>query len=331
MDTRTASHAAVISAGNGHRLLNTLHTVLLVGGALALLAVTAWVYAGTTGILWALVLGGVIVWMARRVSPALILRLYKAEPLPPSIFPEGPALVRDLASRAGLPAVPELYYVKSSMMNAFAVGKPENAAICVTDGLLRGLTLRQLAGVLAHEISHVSHRDLNVMAIADAVSRLTSVMSTIGILTLFINLPLMMAGAETFPLLGALVLIAAPTVGSLLQLALSRTREYDADLGAAALTGDPVGLASALTVLEKKQGRVWEMALPGGRIPEPSVLRTHPLTADRVARLKALAGGRFASEPTPPAHWHAHGRPRVTSVPVVRPPRVRLSAMGLYY
>ncbi|MDA4630974.1 M48 family metalloprotease, partial [Escherichia coli] len=91
------------------------------------------------------------------------------------------------------------------------------------------------------------------------------------------------------PWLGVLVLLVAPTIGGLLQMALSRTREFDADLGASLLTGDPDGLAQALTKLEKAQGRLWEnLILPGGRIPDPSILRTHPLTETRVARLKAL-------------------------------------------
>ena len=115
------------------------------------------------------------------------------------------------------------------------------------------------------------------------------------------------------PWLAVLVLLAAPTVGGLLQMALSRTREFDADLGAAMLTGDPDGLASALQKLERVQGRRWEnMFLPGGRTPDPSVLRTHPLTADRIARLKALKKAVAAWLPTiavsrtePQRQWRA--------------------------
>jgi heat shock protein HtpX len=122
------------------------------------------------------------------------------------------------------------------------------------------------------------------------VSRFTSFMSTVGIFSLILNVGSLFGGSgEAVPWLAVLVLIAAPSVGGLLQLALSRTREFDADLGAATLTGDPDGLASALTRLEKVQGRLWEsVVLPGGRTPNPSVLRTHPLTADRVRRLMEL-------------------------------------------
>ena len=128
------------------------------------------------------------------------------------------------------------------------------------------------------------------MAFADMVSRFTSFMSTVGLISLVLNL-LGFAGGygAQVPWLAVLVLLAAPTVGGLLQMALSRTREFDADLEAAMLTGDPDGLASALTKLERAQSRLWEgLVLPGGRIPDPSILRSHPATADRVARLMAL-------------------------------------------
>jgi heat shock protein HtpX len=198
-------------------------------------------------------------------------------------------------------------------MNAFAVGRRDNAAIAITDALARNLSPRELAGVLAHEMSHIAHEDVKVMALADMVSRFTSVMSTVGLLSLLLNLGSFAGGGEEqVPWLGVLVLLAAPTIGGLLQVALSRTREFDADLGAAILTGDPDGLASALNRLEKAQGRMWEgMVLPGGRIPDPSILRTHPPTAARVARLMALKAGGGV----PPAPRASRG----PLVPQVRP------------
>ena len=175
-------------------------------------------------------------------------------------------------------------------------GSRSNAAIAVTDALARSLTPRELAGVLAHEVSHVAHDDVKVMAFADMVSRFTSFMSTVGLFSLFFNLfGVARAAGTQVPWFAVVVLLAAPTVGGLLQMALSRTREFDADLGAIALTGDPDGLASALAKLERAQGRVWEnILLPSGRIPDPSVLRTHPLTSDRIARLRALRARRGA-------------------------------------
>jgi heat shock protein HtpX len=196
----------------------------------------------------------------------------------------------ELVKRAGLETRPKLYVVPSNMMNAFAVGHKNNSAIAFTDKLVRGMSRREFSTILAHEISHIRNEDIKVMAIADMVSRFTSMASTFGIFALLANLPsLLFGGGSNVPWLVVLILMGASTLGGLLQLALSRTREYDADLGAVMLTGDPDGLASALIKLEKAQGRHWEgMVLPGGRIPNPSLLRTHPKTEDRIERLMAL-------------------------------------------
>ena len=270
--------------------INTVHTWLLVAGSLALLAVTAWAFGGTAGIVYALTFGGISMWLVRRVSPRMVLSMYKARAVSAAEFPAGVRIVAELARRAGLPAEPKLYVIPSRLMNAFAVGRRDDSVIAITDALARTLTTRELAGVLAHEISHVAHEDVKVMALADMVSRFTSLMSTVGIISLFLNIGSYASGGAggSVPWLAVAVLLASPTVGGLLQMALSRTRELDADLGAAMLTGDPDGLASALTKLERMQGRRWEMILPGGRTPDPSVLRTHPLTADRIARLNQL-------------------------------------------
>lgn len=289
MNIRPAHH---LLAQRRHRALNTLHTILLAGGSLVLLAVTAWVFGGPLGLVMAIVFGAVSMAALGRVSPQMVLAMYKAQPVARQQFPQGVELVEELARRAGLPAPPRLYVVPSRMLNAFAVGRRDDSAIAITDALVHRLTLRELAGVLSHEVSHVAHEDVRVMAIADIVSRYTSIMSTVGIFSLFLNLGGAAAGYEVpIPWLGVLVLVLAPTIGGLLQLALSRTREFDADLGAAMLTGDPDGLAMALTKLERAQRRGWEtLMLPGGRVPDPSILRSHPPTTERVARLMALKG-----------------------------------------
>ncbi|MDP3898122.1 MAG: zinc metalloprotease HtpX [Mesorhizobium sp.] len=281
-----------------NRALNTIHTWLLGAGSLLLLAATAWALAGRTGIVYAIVFGAVSMWLVRRVSPQMVLQMYKARAVSRAEFPAGHDIVETLAARAGLPSVPKLHVVPSKLLNAFAVGRPEESALAITDQLARTLTGRELAGVLAHEISHIAHGDLKVMAFADMVSRFTSLFSTFGFVGLFFNLFGMAGGqAAMVPWPAVLLLVAAPSIGGLLQTALSRTREFDADLGAAMLTGDPEGLASALRKLEKAQGAYWEsMMLPGSRLPVPSVLRTHPATEDRVARLMALKG----AGPTPP-------------------------------
>jgi heat shock protein HtpX len=279
--------------GARFRLRNTLHTLLLANASLLILAATAWAFAGWVGVAYALFFGGLSLWAMGQVSPQIVLRMYDARPVLPAAFPEGSAMLEELARRAGLPAVPRLYVVPSRLFNAFAVGRPDDAAIAVTNGLLRALSLRELAGVLAHEVSHIAHDDLKVMALADMVSRFTSFMSTVGIALLFFNLfGFFGSDVALVPWLAVLILLAAPTVSGLLQLALSRTREFDADLGAAMLTGDPDGLASALRKLERIQGRNWEsLVLPGGRTPDPSILRTHPPTTERITRLMALKRG----------------------------------------
>jgi heat shock protein HtpX len=202
--------------------------------------------------------------------------------------------------------------------NAFAVGSPEDSVVAVSDGMLRLMGPRELAGVLAHEVSHVAHRDLWLMALADAIGRLVALASLFGQLLLLVTLPLALVGMAEVPWLALLVLILAPSAVNLLQLALSRAREFDADLGAAELTGDPEGLAAALGRLERRTGRAWEdLLMPGRRVPEPSLLRTHPPTEERVERLRALVPRRprlaypradpwRAAEPAPP-RWRRAG------------------------
>ncbi|OQX48459.1 MAG: hypothetical protein B0D87_05510, partial [Candidatus Sedimenticola endophacoides] len=175
-----------------------------------------------------------------------VLRLYNARPLLPSAAPALSGLTRELARRAGLERVPVLYWIPSRTVNAFSVGSRDDAALALTDGLLRLLSPRELAGVLAHEISHVSNNDMRLMGLADMISRPTHLMSVLGLLLMLLSLPLMMFGMAMFPLSGMLLLLAAPGISALLQLGLSRVREFDADLEAARITGDPRGLASAL-------------------------------------------------------------------------------------
>lgn len=272
------------------RRRNLLNTWLIVAGLVGLLMLSAWLFLGLTGIVWSLVLSAFLLIFGPRVNPAIMLRLYRARQIRPGDAPELLNILERLSLRAGLPIVPSLYYVPSANMNAFALGQASNAVITVTDGLVRGLNLRQLAGVLAHEISHIANGDIRVMALADIVTRLTGTLQSLGFMLLIFGL---WQGGNA--ILAAPVLILAPTIGALLQLALSRAREYDADLNAATLTGDPEGLASAIATLDQRQGRMWErFVLPGARIPDPSLLRTHPPAGERIRRLLDLRGGRTA-------------------------------------
>lgn len=306
-----------------HDLRNAVHTVILIGGSASLLAFIAWTVFGWTGLVWAALLGAFGLWSMGRVSPKMVLGLYKARPLGPDELPEVHDVIQELARRAKLPSAPQLYYVPSKILNAFAVGKPEDSAIAVTDGLLRAMTMRQLAGILAHETSHIRSGDLKVMALADVLTRVTSTMAIIGL----IGIPALFGAGMDIPWLGILLLIFAPTLGGLLQLGLSRTREYDADLDGAALTGDPEGLASALETLERRQGHIWEGLFPAGRVPSPSLLRTHPATKDRVARLLSLTG-----EAQPQiVVTGARPVPGPSLVPPIRNPRIHWQRMGIWY
>lgn len=282
--------AAAMTASPRHQLLNIAQSVLLLGG----MAVLGWLIVSaiagpvlTLAIVFGTVLGLVL---SPGVPKRMLLHAYRARRLGARDFPEGIALLAELSERAGLPRAPELYYVPSRLPNAFAVGKPEESAVCISDGLLRIMTRRELAGVLAHEVTHIANRDLWIMGLADAMSRAVSLASWVGQVILILNLPLILTGVAHVPWEVPLLLIFSPTIMALLQMALSRTREFDADRGGALLTGDPAGLASALVKLERRAGRFWEeMFLPGRRIPQPSLLRTHPPTEKRVERLAALS------------------------------------------
>lgn len=302
-----------------HKRRNALQSLLLLGGMVLLLAACGWIVAGVPGVIWAVVLGVFGVIMNARISPELMLRFIGAAPLPLAELQDLHRVFLALADRAGLEEPPELYYVSSPKMTAFSVGSRESAAIAMTSALLRALDLRELAGVLAHEFSHVRHNDMWIMGLANMVRRLTGMMSMLGMFLLVLNLPLMMAGAATVPLPLVLLLVFAPTIGILLQLALSRIREFEADIDAAGLTGDPVGLASALEKLEASQGGGWEgVFLPGPAIPVPSLFRTHPTTSDRVKRLLDLRRGRPERRLEIPDHLpHRHSIIPVT----VRRPR----------
>jgi len=207
-------------------------------------------------------------------------------------YDEAPVLLRAMSertARAGLESRPELFYVPSRMLNAFAAGTREQSAIAVTDGLLRQLDGDELNGVLAHEVSHIRNNDLWVMGLADLFSRASSLLSLLGQFLLLLNLPLILFSRVTISWWAIGLPIFAANLSALAQLALSRTREYAADLNAARLTGNPEAPARALARIERVQGGWLERVfLPGRRIPEPSLLRRHPETEECIARLMAL-------------------------------------------
>jgi heat shock protein HtpX len=279
-----------------HKSRNELQTAVLVGGLGLLTAFCAWLLWSWTGVVLSIAWIGILYALAPRLPPEVVMRIYRARRLDPQHGDQIVHLVGELARRAQLPTVPRVYVIPSMTLNAFATGTREHAVIGITEGILRSLTLRELAGVLAHEVSHVRNNDLAVMGLADVLTRFTQLLSYLALFLAIFNLPDILLGDSDVSLLALLLLYLAPTIGSLLQLGLSRTREYDADLEGAELTGDPSGLASALNKLERYQGTFWEdmmLPVPGRRIPQPSLLRTHPPTEDRIARLQALGTGKL--------------------------------------
>ena len=287
MISRDLRHAQ--NVGARHRWLNRLQTALLVLTLLGIAAVAGSLLLGDGGLWLALAAAGFTLLLEPAAASGLTLRLYGARPLHPDEAPDLWAVLRELAARAGLPAVPVPHYVPSGVVNAFATGSKHHAAIALTDGLLRSLTPRELTGVLGHEIAHIANEDLRVMGLADSISRLTHLLALLGQLAIVLSLPALLLGVTEANWPALLLLAVAPQLALLAQLGLSRVREFDADRLAAELTGDPHGLASALAKIERvsRSWRAW--LLPGWGNPEPSWLRTHPATEDRIARLMALA------------------------------------------
>ena len=318
MISRDLRHAQ--NVGARHRWLNRLQTALLVLTLLGIAAVAGSLLLGDGGLWLALAAAGFTLLLEPAAASGLTLRLYGARPLHPDEAPDLWAVLRELAARAGLPTVPVPHYVPSGVVNAFATGSKHHAAIALTDGLLCSLTPRELTGVLGHEIAHIANEDLRVMGLADSISRLTHLLALLGQLAIVLSLPALLLGVTEVNWPALLLLAVAPQLALLAQLGLSRVREFDADRLAAELTGDPHGLASALAKIERvsRSWRAW--LLPGWGNPEPSWLRTHPATAERIERLLELA-----PPPAMPPFPSARFVPEVTVSP--RPPRWRTGGL----
>ncbi len=274
-----------------HKQRNSVHSLLLIGGIGLILAIATTLLWGPLGIVISAGVIGLLVLMAPSIPPAAVMRLYRARKVPRA-QDQLSLILDELSRRAELPARPDLYLIPSATLNAFATGTQAHAAIGITEGLLRRLSLREVAGVLAHEVSHINNNDLRLMNLADIMTRFVQMLSYVALVLVILNVLGMLMGDAPFSWWAVIVLYFAPALSSLLQLGLSRAREFDADIEAAQLTGDPVGLASALSQLERYQGRFWEdlvYPVPARRIPQPSLLRTHPPTEERVARLQELS------------------------------------------
>jgi heat shock protein HtpX len=243
-------------------------------------------------------------------SDKVLLSMYGAQPVDERSAPDLYRLVARLAQQAGLP-MPKVYITENPQPNAFATGRsPEHAAVCVTSGLLQQVNQEELAGVLAHELGHVKHRDTLTMTIVAVMA---------GAISMLANMAFFMGGERDrnnpLGIVGViLVTLLAPIAAMLVQAAISRSREFEADRAGAEITGRPLWLASALGQIERAAERTENYAadanpatahmfiinpLHGGGLT--SMFASHPPTEERIARLRAMAGG--AAVPVRKGPW----------------------------
>jgi len=273
-----------------------LKTTLLMAAIVALFGAVGMLLGGATGMLIALLLGGAMNLFAYWNSDKMVLRMYNAQEVGPTDAPEFYNMVAELAQRAQLP-MPKVYLIDEAQPNAFATGRnPEHAAVAATTGILRMLSARELRGVMAHELAHVKNRDILTSTISATVAGAISALAQFGFL--------FGGGDRERPnfVVQLVIMILAPLAATLIQMAISRAREFGADRGGAEISGDPEALAAALRKIEAyARGTPLETAdlhpetaqmmiinpLSGGDMA--GLFRTHPATEQRVARLLELA------------------------------------------
>lgn len=277
-----------------------LKTALLLGVLAGVLVGVGGLVGGTTGATFGLVFAVVMNFGAYWFSDKIALRMSRARPLSRDQAPELHAMVERLCASGGLP-IPRIYLIPSEQPNAFATGRnPQNAAVAVTQGILRTLEPHELEGVLAHELAHVQNRDILISSVAATIAGAISWIAFMARWTALL-------GDERNPmrLVGSLVAaIVAPLAAVVIQLAISRSREFQADRGGARISGRPESLASALQKIEAQAGRVPFKVNPAAAplfIVNPlrgsrggglmaRMFSTHPAAEERVRRLMDLVG-----------------------------------------
>ena len=279
-------------------MFNLLKTAVLMAAITALFMAIGSVLGGRQGMMLALIVALGMNFFSYWFSDALVLKMYSAKQVDETSAPQFYRMVQQLAANAQLP-MPKVYLIEEDAPNAFATGRnPEHAAVAATTGILRVLTERELRGVMAHELAHVRHRDILISTISATMA---------GAISMLANFAMFFGGRDsegrsTNPIVGILVMILAPIAASLIQMAISRAREFEADRGGAEISGDPRALASALQKIHNAaQGIPLETAerhpetaqmmimnpLSGGGLR--GMFSTHPSTEERVARLLAMA------------------------------------------
>lgn len=247
----------------------------------------------------AIVVGPFFGWMIVVIAPLITIHsLSGAQLMLPRgtrrlSFNEAPEMyhmLSDLIHRAGLERVPPVYLLPSGTAEALTTGVGDGVRMLLSRGILSTLSPRELRAVLAHEVSHIRNRDLPLFAMAGAMQRITRVIASFFSLLVILFFPLILAGVPVIPPRALLYMVAAPLVTVLVQFALLRTREFQADLAAAELTGDPQALASALGKLEAMHRPLWNWYVVNGgrRSVLGELLRTHPGTEERINRLRSL-------------------------------------------
>ncbi len=283
--------------------MNTMKTYTLMAVLTVLLVLIGNWIGGNGGMFMAFVLAMAMNFGSYWFSDKIVLRMYGAQELSQSDNPALFQTIQDLSGKAGLP-MPRVYLIPNDQPNAFATGRdPQHAAVAVTQGILRTLTADELRGVLSHELAHVKHRDILIGTVAATMA------GAISMLAQMAQWAFMFGGGRSSddrdggsPIAGLAMIIVGPIAAMLIQMAISRSREFAADQGGAEMSGNPLSLANALRKLEQKSEQIPMDANPatahmfivnplrGGGIA--SLFSTHPPTEERIARLEAMAYGR---------------------------------------
>lgn len=283
--------------------MNRVKTLMLLATLTALMMWAGEALGGRAGLWFALAVAAAMNLGAYWFSDRIVLRMYRAREVGPAEAPELYGITRDLAMRAGLP-VPRMYVIPEDAPNAFATGRdPRHGVVAVTEGLLRLLDRHEVAGVIAHELAHIKHRDTLIMGAAATLAGALSMLANAAMWGSLFGASQSSEEEGSHPLAGLLGVLVAPLAASLVQMSISRTREFLADEAAARYTGRPLSLAGALRKIEAWSRRIpMESGSPATAhlfIHNPftaeglsALFNTHPPAEKRIARLEALASGR---------------------------------------